>query len=62
MRRSKEANPAISPSAASGSLIGMIDYMLPEVGEISPLAEYFLRMARETLVEAVRDVDERRGG
>lgn len=61
MRRSKEANAAVSPAAPSGSLIGMIDYMLPEVAQIEPLAEYFLRMARATLVDAMRSGGDQRG-
>ncbi|MBY6240826.1 hypothetical protein [Methylosinus sp. Sm6] len=34
------------------ALIGMIDYLIVEAREIEPLAEYFLKMARLSLLEA----------
>lgn len=62
MDRSK--NLALSPGAAAGGrldasdpqgiepLLRMIDYLIPETGKIEPIAEYFLRMARMSLLEA----------
>lgn len=52
MRRSKECKPTIAQPASSGALVGMIDYILPEVRAAAPLAEYFMRMARAELVAA----------
>jgi hypothetical protein len=58
MIRSK--SPKEQPSARSvgaefdrlTALIGMIDYLIVESREIEPLAEYFLKMARLSLLEA----------
>ena len=44
------------------ALIGMLDYLIVESREIEPLAEYFLKMARLSLLEAEQtraDVDGR---
>jgi hypothetical protein len=33
-------------------LVGLLDYLRPEIEAIDPTAEYFIRMARASLVEA----------
>jgi hypothetical protein len=51
--------PKESPTPTAGAefdrltaLIGMLDYLIVESREIEPLAEYFLKMARLSLLEA----------
>jgi hypothetical protein len=61
MRREETGTPCEAAADLRGSLIGLIDYMLLEAGEIEPLAAYFLRMARATLVESIRSGADRRG-
>jgi hypothetical protein len=54
MRRSKKSKPTTSPCDQNSALVGMIDYLLPEVRSAGPLAEYFMRMARAAIVESAR--------
>lgn len=62
MRYTKKCTPSEAATAPRGSLIEMIDYMLPEVGEIEPIAGYFLRMARAALVDSARGGGDQRVG
>lgn len=63
MRHSKECVATrVACCEPRGSLIWMIDYLIPEAKEIEPLAEYFLRMARTALLEANPGAPEQRSG
>jgi hypothetical protein len=68
MIRNKPPKESPSTQAAGAefdrliALIGMLDYLIVEAREIEPLAEYFLKMARLSLLEAEQtraDVDGR---
>jgi len=41
-------------------LVGLLDYLRPEIGAIDPTAEYFIRMARASLVEINRAANGKR--
>jgi hypothetical protein len=68
MSRRKSPNELSPPSSVGAefdrltAMVAMMDYLIVEVGEIEPLAEYFLKMARMSLLEAEQaraDVDGR---
>ncbi|WP_428991625.1 hypothetical protein [Methylocapsa aurea] len=57
MRQLERPTSLLAPATEGdqlGSLLGLIDYLRPEVGAIEPMAEYFLRMARDALLEKDR--------
>jgi len=43
-----------SERAAAGSVVAMIDYLMPEVVDIDPIAAHFLRLSRELLAGGQR--------
>lgn len=58
MRREETRTPCEAAADPRGSLIGLIDYMLPEVRAAAPLAEYFMRLARAELKAVGEIVDD----
>lgn len=55
MRQSERLNSSSRPTTTANHvepILGLIDYLLPEVGAIDKTAEYFMRMARESLLES----------
>lgn len=61
MRRPRKNQSTSAQPDQHGALLGMIDYLLKEVGAVAPMAEYFMRMARAALIES-GPRDDRRDG